>query len=159
MKDHHIANDKKQMLYVKDVFDPSRMNSIVIDENETLPNTIKKFAKQSSLRGIFIIDNKGKLKGVMTRTDLLNIVKAKMDKDIGKIPLRILFIRGMQNIKTKDVVGFFSQKAAIRVDDPLEKALELMINNDLIDIPVVDSNENIIGDLKLSEILSKLISS
>ena len=158
MKDYRIANDKKQILYVKDVFDPSRMNSIVINENETLLDTIKRFAELSSLRGIFIVDNKGKLKGVITRADLLNIVKVKLNKDIGTIPLRILFIREMQNIKTKDVVSSFSHKAAIRVDDSLEKALELMINNDLIDIPVVDSNNNIIGDLKLSEILSKLIS-
>jgi len=42
-------------------------------------------------------------------------------------------------------------------NDDILKALELMLTGDLIDLPVLDKDGKIIGDLKLSEILFKII--
>ena len=146
-------------LFVKDIYDPTKMNSLIVDENETLFKTIKRFSDQPQLRGIFIVSKEKRLKGIVTRTDLLNIVKLKLGKDLDKIPLRIFLLKGLREIKTEDVVAMNSKMAYVKLDDPIEKALQLMINMDLIDVPIVDDNNNIIGDLKLSEILYKLFES
>jgi len=152
-------NDREQILRVRDVFDSKKMNSLVVDENEAFSKTVERFNEQPQLRSIFIVDEKKKLKGVVTRTDLLNIVKVKMGKDLGEIPLRILALRSLREIRTRDIAGMFSQTACIKLDDPLERALKMMISIDLIAVPVVDGDNKIIGDLNLSEILSRLLRS
>ena len=152
-------NDREKVLLVKDVFDSKKMNSLVVDENEAFSKTVERFAGRPQLRSIFIVDKKKKLKGVVTRTDLLNIIKVKIGKDLGEIPLRILALRSLREIRTRDIAGMYSQTACIELEDPLERALKMMINMDLIAVPVVDDDNKIIGDLNLSEILLRLLSS
>ncbi len=147
----------RQIPRVKDAYDITKMSSLVIDENETLVNVIKSFVKNPDLRGIFLVDKKKVLKGSITRTDLLNIVKVKLGKDIDEIPLRILRLKHLSDIKVSEIASMFSQRAGVKLGDSLDRALDLMINMDLIDIPVLDDNNKIIGDLTLSEILLKLM--
>jgi CBS-domain-containing membrane protein len=132
------------------------MNSLIVDENETLRETITKFSERPELRGIFILDKSKKLKGVVTRIDLLNLVKIIIGKDLGEVPLRILYLRGLKEVKTKDVASVYSKAAFVKLEDLLENALKLMTDMDLVAIPIVDDDNNIIGDLKLSDILLKL---
>lgn len=147
----------KQTLNVKDVYDLAKMCSLVIDENESLVNVIKSFVKNPDLRGIFLVNKEKKLKGVLTRVDLLNIVKVKLGKDVDEIPLRIRVLKNLSDVKVSNIVGMFSQRAGIKLGDSLDKALDLMIEMDLVDIPVVDDDNKVIGDLTLSEILLKLM--
>ena len=148
-----------QIPRVKDAYDIAKMNSLIIDEDEKLVNVIKRFVKNPDLRGIFLVDTKKRLKGVVSRTDLLNIVKVKLGKDVDEIPLRISarVVEHLSDVKVNEIVSMFSQRAGVKLNDSLDKALELMINMDLIDIPVVDDDNKIIGDLTLSEILLKIM--
>jgi len=146
-------------LRVKDAYDIAKTSSLIVDENETLVSVIKSFVKKPEVRGIFLVDGERKLRGVVTRSDLLNIVKVRLGKDLGEIPLRILVLKNLSDIKLREIVDMFSQRAGVKLDESLEKALELMIEMDLVDIPVVDDDRKIIGDLALSEILLKLMNS
>lgn len=150
-------SELKQIIRVRDVFDSTKMNSLIVNENETLKKTVMRFEEQPQLRGIFLVDGRMKLKGVVTRADLLNVLKFKLYKDIGKLPLRMLLLKRTLNVRIKDIAYQFSYKAYVKLDDPLERALELMIDMDLISIPVIDDKNNIIGDLNLSFILWKLL--
>ena len=147
----------RQIPRVKDAYNITKMSSLIIDENETLVNVIKRFVKNPELRGIFLVDKKKKLKGAITKTDLLNIVKVKLGKDVDEIPLRILVLKHLSDVKVNEIVSMFSERAGVKLNDSLDKALELMIKMDLIDIPVVDEDNKIIGDLTLSEILLKIM--
>ena len=150
------VDKKSQPLFVRSVYNSVRMNSLIVDENETLRETIMKFSEQPELKGIFILDKSKKLKGVVTRIDLLNLVKIKIGKDLGEVPLRTLHLRELKEVKTKDIASVYSKAAFVKLEDLLEKALKLMIDMDLVAIPIVDDDNNIIGDLKLSDILLKL---
>ncbi len=155
-----VAKEKgelERIIRVRDVFDPTKMNSLIIDENEKLEKTVARFAELPQLRGIFLVDGRMRLKGVVTRADLLNVIKLKLGKDIGKLPLRMLTLKRTLNVKTKDIACMFSHRAHVKLGDPLERALELMIDMDLIDIPVIDDSNKIVGDLNLSVILWKLL--
>ena len=147
----------ERIIRIRDVFDSTKMNSLIVDENEMLEKTVARFAERPQLRGIFLVDMRKKLKGVVTRADLLNVIKLKLGKDIGTLPLRMLTLKRTLNVKTKDIACIFSHRAYVKLGDPLERALELMIDMDLIDIPVIDDDNKIVGDLNLSVILWKLL--
>lgn len=147
----------ERILRVRDVFDSTKMDSLIVNENETLEKTVARFAERPPLRGIFLVDEGMQLKGVVTRADLLNVIKLKLGKDLGGLPLRIFLLKSIRDVKIKNITSMLSRKAYVKLDDPMERVLELMINMDLITIPVIDDENNIAGDLKLSEILLKLI--
>jgi Mg/Co/Ni transporter MgtE len=50
-----------------------------------------------------------------------------------------------------------SHRAAVKPDDSLAHVLRLMIELDLIVLPVVDKANRVVGDLKLSELLAAVI--
>jgi CBS domain-containing protein len=56
----------------------------------------------------------------------------------------------------RDTIHPDSKKAAVRPDDPVDRALKLMLEVDIIAIPVVDDENQIIGDLTLSRVLRYL---
>jgi len=46
---------------------------------------------------------------------------------------------------------------SIRPDDPLDQALQIMLDSDIIALPVVDDEGRILGDLTLSDVLRYLL--
>jgi hypothetical protein len=50
-----------------------------------------------------------------------------------------------------------SRRAAVGLKEDLAYALHLMVDLDLICLPVIDDTGQIIGDLKLTEILSRIL--
>ena len=155
-----VTKEKDELepgILIRDIFDSTKMNSLIVDENETLEKTVARFAERPQLRGVFLVDRRKKLKGVVTRADLLNVIKIKLGKDISGLPLRMLTLKRTLNVKTKDIACMFSHRAYVKLGDPLERALELMTDMDLIDIPVIDDDNNIVGDLNLSVVLWKLL--
>ena len=58
----------------------------------------------------------------------------------------------------KDVIRPDSQETALRANDPLDRALRLMLEMDLLAVPVVDDEGRILGDLTLSRVLRYILS-
>jgi CBS domain-containing protein len=56
----------------------------------------------------------------------------------------------------QDAIHPDSKKAAVRLDDPVDRALKLMLEVDLIALPVVDDENQIVGDLTLTRVLRYL---
>ncbi len=53
-----------------------------------------------------------------------------------------------------DVLRPETKQAAVLVDDTLAQALSIMLESDLIVLPVIDETQQIIGSLTLSELLN-----
>jgi len=53
-----------------------------------------------------------------------------------------------------DILRPESKDASVQIDDTLAYALKVMVEKDLIVLPVVDVNQQIIGCLRLSEVLN-----
>ncbi len=143
---------------VKDVYDPEKMNSLIIGEEESLETVIRNLAEYPGLRGIFVIDKAGKLQGVITRRVLLDYVETKLRKPLREIPFKTLMLKNILKPRVGDAVAPGSHRAAIKPEDDILKALDLMMELDLIDLPVINDEGKILGDLKLSAILLKLTS-
>jgi CBS domain-containing protein len=132
---------------------------IIVGPDEDFAEIIRRFAIRADLRGIFVADAEGHLLGVITRSDLLDWARIKLGAAL-QAPLRDLdktlrLVSLMRASTAGEVMHPHSQRAAVRPDDPLAHALRLMIELDLIVLPVVDENNRIIGDLKLAEVLAK----
>ena len=145
---------------VKDVYDPERALSILVSADEPLEDVLRCFTRDSSLRGIFVRDEANQLVGVITRTDLLNWTRLRLGTALKHLPPgpdRVIRLAQLVRAGTaRDAVHTDSKQAAVHPDDPVDRALKLMLEVDLIAIPVVDDENQIIGDLTLSRVLRYL---
>jgi CBS domain-containing protein len=134
------------------------MLALIVDAKTPVEDVIKSFAEKPEIHGIFVVDEKMKLKGVITRYDLLlwakvmtGVPRAKNIDDLMNT-VRISMSKtagGMVRPETKD--------ATVTLDDDINVALDKMIRLELLDIPVVDKKGKVIDDLRLSEILKAII--
>jgi len=146
-------------LKVRDVVSLLETSSIIIFEGEPIETVVERFAKDSKLIGIFVIDESRRYKGSITRHELLQWAKNHLSdipedydlKNIDEIKAHA------KTAKALDLVNKGSSEAYIHMDDPLPKALSLMLLYNLIDMPVLNDAGEIINDLKLSDILGTML--
>ncbi|MCW4043796.1 MAG: CBS domain-containing protein [Candidatus Bathyarchaeota archaeon] len=144
-------------ILVKDVFE-ARTLSLIVNEEEQITEIIKHYAEKPSLRGIFVVDKGQKLKGVITRNDLLQWAKFKIGADIGGDAIAVDEInRYAYSTTAKDIMHRYSAETYVKPEDSLASALEMMLNEDTLAIPIVDEEKKIIGDLTLSEALNATV--
>ena len=149
-------------LTVRDAYDFDPHPSLIVGPDEDFAKIIQRFANLPELRGIFVADSEKRLLGVITRRDLLAWARVKIDS-----PEEILCSPKVEDairlicLMRASTVGQFmrpnSHRAAVKPDDSLAHALRLMIELDLIVLPVVDEAGRIVEDLKLSELLARAI--
>ena len=135
---------------------------IIVQAEENFTQVIKQFTQHPTLRGIFVVDENKHLLGVITRRDLLDWARIKVGagfRTTGSFWLAedARLIKIMVSSTAGDIVHPNSQKAYVKPDDTLAHALYLMIEQDLICLPVIDDTGDIVGDLKLTEILSRVV--
>jgi len=147
-------------LLVKDVFEIAKTLSLIVDEGEPIHKIIKHYVENPSLRGIFVVDKERRLKGIVTRTDLLQWAKFRIGAYASNDSLIVDKInRYVYSTTAKDIVHRYSSETYVKPEDNLTSALEMMLNEDILDIPVVDEEKRIIGDLILSEVLDAIVRS
>ena len=146
-------------LLVKDVFEIATL-SLIVDEGEEIYKIIKQYAENPSLRGIFVVDKERRLKGIVTRNDLLQWAKFRIGAYSSNDTLIVDKInRYVYSTIVKDIIRRDSSEIYVKPEDSLNSALELMFNEDILAIPVVDEEKRIIGNLILSEVLYAIVRS
>ena len=149
-------------LTVRDAYNLDPHPSLIVGPDEDFAKIIQRFANLPELRGIFVADSEQRLLGVITRRDLLAWARVKTGspEEILSSPKVEKAIR-LINLMHASTVGQFmrpnSHRAAVKPDDSLAHALRIMVEMDLIVLPVVDETDRIVGDLKLSELLARAI--
>jgi len=134
------------------------MFSLIVDESTPLKEVIIKFAEREELRGIFVINNEQRLTGVITRSDLLIWTRLKfgLKGSDDFFQWRHVFEVAQATV-AKDICCKDSDITFVHPDTPIEETLIMMQNHELIDIPVVDKEGRILGDVHLSDILAKIL--
>jgi CBS-domain-containing membrane protein len=154
-----MAQEPKQIkLLVKDVFHSAPSFSLIVEESTPIKEIIKNFAEREELRGIFVADHEGMLSGVVTRKDLLIWTRIKFGlKGSGDFFQWRDVFEVARATKAKDICCKDGDQSFVHPETTIENALIIMQNNDLIDIPVVDKDRRILGDLHLSDILARAL--
>jgi len=144
-------------IQVEEVFRLHGMASVSVDENIPLKDVVSRFASDSSLRGIFLVNSRLQFAGVITRADLLKwsiirLLKGRIDVVSTEEAQRIVFATKAKDLKKEDWLLL-----GVRETDTLQTALKQMIDNEEGIIPVLDSKGKILGDLSFDEVLLKAI--
>ncbi len=152
------VKESGRKLLVRDVFNLDESLAITVDENTPFEDVIRRFAERAELRGIFVVDKAGKLTGVINRPDLLgwaSLVFGPMGLESSFSWKRMM--RLAHATTAKEACNPFSHLAAVRPDQPLVEALANMVAHHLIDVPVVDKDGRVLGDIRLTEVLLKAL--
>ena len=143
---------------VKSAYSLQDEEPVIMKASDEFNRVVQNFAKNAELRGIFVVDEKNRFAGVITRTDLLDWARVKLGRFLLK-PLTDLdeSIRVVRLINATTVDSVLRQEtkdAALHDEDTLDQALRTMVDMDLILLPVVDESKHLIGSLSLSELLN-----
>ncbi len=99
---------------------------------------------------------------MITRRDLLLCAQVRLGTALSgpsHSRNRLLRLAELMRAGTaKDTIRPDSQEAAVQADDLLDRALRLMLEMDLLAVPVVDDEGRILGDLTLSGVLRYILS-
>jgi len=140
---------------VSEVYRIHGMASTVLPEDSSLESIIARFAGEPSLRGMFLTDAQGCFSGVVTRIDLLRWVHFKLFGGKGRHEITISeFYRIVDARKAKDIAHRASNMLSVRETESLQSALDKMLDHEEEVLPVLNNQGEIMGDLRLSEVLS-----
>ena len=146
-----------ETIQVKEIHQLHGKASMAIPEDSTLDYVVALFGHERHLQGVFMVDSNGKFVGMVSRFDLLRWAQLKLygGEKIKKIPVNEL-LSLIKATKAKDL-EMDCRVFSLKEDDTIQTALDLMIGYEEDIIPVLDSEGKIIGDVSLSELLSKAI--
>lgn len=139
---------------VADIYKTSDMRALVVPAEMPLADAIARFATDLELRGLFIVDETGRLAGVLSAQDILNWVRLELAMPPQTQAPAMAQVRRLVMAETVGhLAASGSAETAVSTHDSLADALDKMTRHNLTDIPVVDEAGRIINDLRLSEIL------
>jgi CBS domain-containing protein len=139
-------------LLVGDVYD------LVLKE----PSTVKTGAKIREVfdellthpvsRKVYVVDEEGKLLGAVTTQTLLRLLGYRVGvREFAGLSLWKL----MRDMLKEGVEGIFIKIPPVKADDKLTKALQIMLDEHVNDLPVVDADGKLVGELNSQEIFQK----
>lgn len=130
-------------------------NPTFVFEKSDIKEVINRFIKNPIIRAVYVVDEKQKLKGIITITDILK----KISIDFYSTS----FINSSSNFLGYDLVASVSKTFAkdfmnaeiyyIKDNDNIEKAFQILFRNKVGEIPVVNDDLILIGDLNVIELL------
>ncbi len=138
-----------------------RIHGIVtysIHEDTPLEEVINRFAHEPGLRGIILIDSNKRYSGIITRRDLVKWARFKLFGGKGRPDISAwYYFHIVEAEKAKELLTTDQWSLAVNETDNLQTALDKMLDHDIGVLPVVDGEGRILGDITLSDVLSKAI--
>jgi len=143
---------------VKEVYRIHGKSSMIVSEDVALDYIVALLGHERHLQGIFMMDSNQRFTGMVSRFSLLRWTQQQL---YGGKPKAAVNVREINRLvkakKAKDIITRNSSSFSVKENDTLQEALDLMIAHEETIIPVLDNERRIIGDLCLSEILSKAL--
>ena len=126
-----------------------------VKEKDSIHAVIRKFITNPIIRAVYVVDEKTKLQGIITIREILKRISVDF--------YSLSFIYSEPSFTGYNVMGALSQSRATDImnteiyyvmdNDTIEKAFNIMFQNNAGEIPVVDDNLKLIGDLNVIELL------
>ncbi len=123
--------------------------SLVVSDSTRMSDLVETIAR-SPYTSIFVVDRGKKFKGLVLHADVIDWAKFQLG-DLDK--LRVLHSLGKQTVK--DQIRRYSERAFVKPEDDLIKALGWMLSSGLIVAPVV-KGKKLVGEVTLAGILIAL---
>ena len=135
-------------ILVKDVMRP--VHEGIIDSETPIVKVLELMATEPKRRIIYVVD-RGKLIGIITPKVLLEFIALKLGKvDVLRKAEESIGLRFIIGTIAQDYVG---KIVACHPDDTLAEATKIMVENLMDEIPVINEDGKLVGELSFIDIL------
>jgi CBS domain-containing protein len=141
--------DELSFRYVRDAYRLIVTKPIVVTKGLALHEVVDRVLADPRTRSAYVVDDRGKLAGMIGLTQMLNAIQSSLS----------LFEKGRPQSTSRraplpfSVEEYMVKPVTVTEDDRLLSALEKMIKHGLEDLPVVDEDGTLVGELNGFEIL------
>jgi CBS domain-containing protein len=141
--------DELSFRYVKDAYRLIVTDPIIVTKGMGLHEVVDKVLADPRTRSAYVVDDKRRIVGMIGLTEMLGAIQGSLS----------LFEKGKPQSRPKkaplpfSVEEYVVKAITVNEDDRLLTALDKMIKNGLEDMPVVDENNVLVGELNGFEIL------
>ena len=135
---------------VEDVFNMVVEKPPSVKKDAVLKDAVDAIIGNSVSQRVYIVDGRGRLAGMITMESLLKQVGYRIGARKAGVTS---FLGLMKDILHEDVEHFITSPLKITKETKLVDALKLMVENRTNDLPVVDGDGVLIGELNGLEIL------
>jgi len=140
---------------VKELLDANLDHSLIVNEDELLEDVLRRYSRHAQHLGIFVVRDNGIFRGVITIADLFSYISLKMGEASYRESVWDI-MRISQSCVVKDLLKS-SESAYVNPDDDILKAINLMRERNIIDLPVIDEKRRLVGHLNLPEMLRQIL--
>jgi CBS domain-containing protein len=122
-----------------------------IQEDELIYGAVKKIASSKRSKIACVIDREGKLKGLLTPRDVLEELEVRK---FGSVRER--FFAGpevLHLLTSKYAKDIMSAPVSVHVNDGVEEAINTMLDHGFYELPVVDDDMKVIGEISYFDII------
>ena len=138
-------------LTVEDVFEIISGRPAIVKDDSVIKDAVEAITHSPTSRKVYVVDANGKLKGMITIETLLRHVGYRVGVREGGM---ISFFKFLTGILKDDVTEIMEKPATITKKHKMVDVLEMMVEHHLNDLPIVDDEDRIIGELHSLEILA-----
>ena len=121
-------------------------NPVFIKIDDTLESAIELFESRK-ISHLLAVDKNGKVKGVISKNDLLEHLKSMIRQTGGKTYNDII----LRSTKVSEIMT--PNPVCLKPEDPIDKAIDILLQQEFHIIPVIDSSNKPVGMLSAIDIL------
>jgi len=137
---------------VSDIRNLITKNASVVKEDDSLLKVAEEIVRDPRTRSVYVVDKSGKLKGIIPVIELIQYLYYEY------IPQEYIFYHFPLAMSGEPVADeIMLPPVYVHDRDKITDALKKLFKNNLKEIPVVDENMKIIGDLNILELISAWI--
>ncbi|MEN8614406.1 CBS domain-containing protein [Dehalogenimonas sp. THU2] len=137
--------------------------TLTVRESDSIEEAIREFVKQPDVHTLFIVDEQKKLKGLVKLHYILNWVKLKLGMNLSdRTSIRGGAFQAFEIMKlcqSQTIGDIISPAVSVKAGNTLEQALHIMVHEQLVELPVVDDVGKLIGEVKLTQLLARMLES
>ena len=121
----------------------------LVRENESLPELALAITEDPKTRTLYVVDEAKKLIGLITLGDLIQAVFANL------LEIDVLGFSACRRLSIKKASDVMSDVLVYAKDEEdIETVLRRMLDSKLAEIPVIDNDMKVIGEIDLLELLT-----
>ncbi|MBC7108176.1 MAG: CBS domain-containing protein [Methanomassiliicoccales archaeon] len=129
---------------VGDVYDLIVKRPSTVKSSAKIRDAIEEMLQNPVSRKVYVVDDDGKLIGTVTTETILRLLGYRVGvRESGAIS----FYRFLRDALKEDVMSVMQKSTAVKKETKLTEVLQLMIENHLNDLPVIDDQGRLIGEV------------
>ncbi len=139
----------------KNVKDLMSSKFVKVAEQDQISRVVVKIAKDKETMLACVLDEEGRLKGIITPKEVLRAVEIR---EFGTI--RRPFFEGQEILRilsSKYAKDIMSPPVSVKPEDSVDKAIDIMLDKGFYEVPVVDEQGKIVGLINYFSIITSSV--